>query len=536
MRGKNFDSVVWALERGASINERIKYVSLTYYETTAAMAYALDVTAATISNVTTGRLTPTYNFIYSLITKTPNLNPIWLLLGIPPHENDVRYAEAPSKDINKRIKQLIESAYPSSVAFSEALQVKPHVIYNIIGGTLNKPNIEMIIKIINLNPTLYIEWLLTGRGPMYQSQAPTPVTQQPIPQKTVSQTAPAPITPAPEHNTTAYFNHVIAELIASQQASTVAQIAYQSKIPLQHLTQIVNAQTTPTQNQIAQLTQAYPQVNAQYLLKGQRPPLLPAPNPNQLPNAHPQEQTLQQPDTEAISRNSISTRFLEALNKIIDLRLSKNYTEIAETLGITKATITNIKAGKQDATAATIAQLLAYYPYFSAQYLLTGQGELFTTEGKKISTSNINLIYQAESILLPYYGDMTAAASYGYIGNPVTQPMEYTPVYIDPNSIEAKKGHVIKVSGDSMEPTIPDGATVLVLPQDPSNWQFINNSVVIISYNHEIVIKRISGNYLATRGYLTLSSDNPRYGTIDVTAEQITAISKVTRIVNSPVK
>ena len=71
--------------------------------------------------------------------------------------------------------------------------------------------------------------------------------------------------------------------------------------------------------------------------------------------------------------------------------------------------------------------------------------------------------------------------------------------------VAPQNAHYIKVKGDSMEPTIADGAIVLI---DSQQRRFVAEAIYAISLDGDVRLKRLSR---AVDGAILVLSDNPRY-------------------------
>lgn len=85
------------------------------------------------------------------------------------------------------------------------------------------------------------------------------------------------------------------------------------------------------------------------------------------------------------------------------------------------------------------------------------------------------------------------------------------------------KMSLIKVEGDSMDPTILSGDLVLV--DHNRNYVAPQGGIYALSINHEIMIKRI--HPLHSEGKLRIISDNRQYEPIEIEAEKIKINGKV---------
>ena len=73
------------------------------------LANELNIQASGISHILSGRNKPSYDFVTKLLTKFPNLNPDWLILGKGPmHRDEIR----PSKK-DTTIASIVETPQPS---------------------------------------------------------------------------------------------------------------------------------------------------------------------------------------------------------------------------------------------------------------------------------------------------------------------------------------------------------------------------------------------------------------------------------------
>ena len=79
---------------------------------------------------------------------------------------------------------------------------------------------------------------------------------------------------------------------------------------------------------------------------------------------------------------------------------------------------------------------------------------------------------------------------------------------------------VFQVRGDSMEPTIPDGAKILARKIEEGLWESASG-VVSIVYGKTLSVKRILKNSLFLDNVLTLKADNPKHGQLDVERREI---------------
>jgi hypothetical protein len=73
-----------------------------------------------------------------------------------------------SRDINKRIEDLIKALKLNRNQFALAIKKNPTVLHNIIEGR-NYPGYVFLRNIIEAFPAVSAEWLLTGKGEMFKN-------------------------------------------------------------------------------------------------------------------------------------------------------------------------------------------------------------------------------------------------------------------------------------------------------------------------------------------------------------------------------
>ena len=97
-----------------------------------------------------------------------------------------------------------------------------------------------------------------------------------------------------------------------------------------------------------------------------------------------------------------------------------------------------------------------------------------------------------------------------------------------------QKGSQVTVSGDSMEPTIPDGAKILARKIEEGLWESASG-VVSIVYGKTLSVKRILKNSLFLDNVLTLKADNPKHGQLDVERREIRGMWQALRIISQKI-
>ena len=211
--------------------------------------------------------------------------------------------------------------------------------------------------------------------------------------------------------------------------------------------------------------------------------------------------------------------------------------------------LTSIKKGIQLPSKKTIDAFCEKYDV-SRAWLYTGEGLFAKTPSGQIEPSEKdirdalkNARMQSDSTIskvAPYLQDilvkvkyvpMDAAASF-------VESLYNTAYEIDSYGVMPEEGEVLddsymvfQVRGDSMEPTIPDGAKILARKIEEGLWESASG-VVSIVYGKTLSVKRILKNSLFLDNVLTLKADNPKHGQLDVERREIRGMWQALRIIS----
>ena len=165
----------------------------------------------------------------------------------------------------------------------------------------------------------------------------------------------------------------------------------------------------------------------------------------------------------------------------------------------------------------------------SYKWLVNGEGSMFLTESS--DAQPIKTYINDELIEVPIV-DADAAAT--FIENMYDQHYnvdKYGVMREEGEDLNSGEYVVFKVVGESMVPTIPDKAKVLAMRIPEERWEELSG-VVFVVYGKMFVIKRILKNSLFINNIITLKSDNPLYGQMEVDRTEIRGMWKAIRIVS----
>lgn len=112
--------------------------------------------------------------------------------------------------------------------------------------------------------------------------------------------------------------------------------------------------------------------------------------------------------------------------------------------------------------------------------------------------------------------EVEAAARNGFVpvSEAVSHEMAFTRSYLMKRGIAADMAAIIRVRGDSIAPTIPDGAYVVVDRRGRADWTA--PGIYIVRLDDAIVVKRLQLSPKEEGNWVSLISDNPSYPPIAI--------------------
>jgi phage repressor protein C with HTH and peptisase S24 domain len=203
--------------------------------------------------------------------------------------------------------------------------------------------------------------------------------------------------------------------------------------------------------------------------------------------------------------------------KEIRKKLNLTQSEIGDKLGIPWSRIKDMESGKQK-VSPELAELIEDKFSINGWWLLTGKGEMLIGEQCSLPIAT-NGVEDDDSVSVNYYPDVMAAAGYGAIneGQYIPQPMRLDRKFLEQlvNVRRFDKLDIITVFGDSMEPYISNGETVLIERHDDAK----NGETVIANINGSVYIKRIKMDPF--KKWVQLMSENSHYEEIALSGDEL---------------
>lgn len=210
----------------------------------------------------------------------------------------------------------------------------------------------------------------------------------------------------------------------------------------------------------------------------------------------------------------------ERLKKV---RKHTNLTQekFGEMVNLKQYQVKDIEIGKQK-VSPELAEEIEIKFSINGWWLLTGKGEMLVNAQNNLPSVGQSL-EDDNSVSVNYYPDVIAAAGYGAIndGQYIPQPMRLDRRFLEQlvNVRRFDKLDIITVFGDSMEPYISNGETVLIERHDDAK----NGETVIANINGSVYIKRIKMDPF--KKWVKLLSENSHYEEIVLDEESLQYLS-----------
>ncbi|WP_051013739.1 S24 family peptidase [Pararhodospirillum photometricum] len=196
--------------------------------------------------------------------------------------------------------------------------------------------------------------------------------------------------------------------------------------------------------------------------------------------------------------------------------------------GLNETAIRDILVGKsKNPTAKTISAIVAVLGEEASEIFFGGQP--MTISKESASQSTIIEWCGKDIAAIPQY-DADFSAGHGSIIGPDSAPLGFQ--FIECQWLSAVTSAspddlaVVKVAGDSMEPTLSNGDWILI---DRTQSRVRRDGIYALSFDDACWVKRLSVNFKDKN--IRIISDNQSYPMIEIEEERLTVIGRVVWIV-----
>lgn len=153
-------------------------------------------------------------------------------------------------------------------------------------------------------------------------------------------------------------------------------------------------------------------------------------------------------------------------------------------------------------------KFLSYYSDVNPEWFFTGQGEMLKGEVAAPEPQIVHFEMPGEDYTAIPVVDIEAAAGFGAANTDYIDESQL--IYLPKSMLRGQRDRLcIKVSGDSMEPTLYNNSRVVIRLLDEGEWEYAQTGEIYVVTDREgqTYIKRLTNN-LRTTGNIILHSDN----------------------------
>ncbi|MES2388420.1 MAG: S24 family peptidase [Bacteroidota bacterium] len=245
------------------------------------------------------------------------------------------------------------------------------------------------------------------------------------------------------------------------------------------------------------------------------------------------EETITSEQAGQAPRRETDRRVLLAIAEVMTVHNFRNERQFLVSNGFNEALLYKIRKGIQSAGEELIAILSTKYGV-DANFIFTGIGSPLRSQvpGSDSEAHNLSSVPFDKLPFIPVRAAATFIETFDDLKN---EPLSFFPVTRE-LARAYPKGLIIEISGDSMADQLKHGSKVIAIPVLRGDWQYQSSGVYAVMYREYFVVKRIKDNQLMRQNLLELHSDNPRSGSMPVPGDELRAIWKVVKLVESNVE
>jgi len=202
----------------------------------------------------------------------------------------------------------------------------------------------------------------------------------------------------------------------------------------------------------------------------------------------------------------------DRLRTLIDL-LGLNLKDFSKKTGMAYPTLLHYLDGARRPTTSNL-QKIAIHTDCDLNWLLTGEGEPFVKPPEGIKSEDF--------VFVPVVSGKISAGKGLVPDTTIELKLAFRHDWIKRHG-DPRKMSLIRVSGDSMEPTLYSGDIVLV--DHNRNYIDPQGSIYAITVDDVIMIKRLQSVYPSRK--IRIISDNPRYEAFELNPDQVIINGKI---------
>lgn len=196
--------------------------------------------------------------------------------------------------------------------------------------------------------------------------------------------------------------------------------------------------------------------------------------------------------------------------------------------GISASTIGNYERGDRVPDAEMIRKYLDVSGV-SAVWLITGKGEMFGRDSVGVHrnpTGDLTDLDQPGMISIPRYDEVRPSAGPGSVAvsEVPTTRVAFERHWLIDIGVSPTDAVILPAQGDSMSPTIPNGAPMLV---DTSKTEIRSGYIYVIAVGEDLLVKRVRRRL---DGLFDLISDNAAYASETLGPDRLMQLRVIGRV------
>ena len=209
----------------------------------------------------------------------------------------------------------------------------------------------------------------------------------------------------------------------------------------------------------------------------------------------------------------------DRIKQVLALGNYKTQSEAANDLGLSHSYMSMLLKGQRE-PSPLLVKLIEAKIGVSAEWLRTGEGNMILPTGV-VEEQSIYKVDDKDFVTVPQVRGEISAGGGLEPDNTVEMRVAFRRDWIARHG-DASKMSLIRVYGDSMEPSLESGDLVLV--DRGRNYVDAAGGIYAVALDNEIMIKRIQ---VGPEKRIRIISDNEKYETIEADPEDITINGKV---------
>ena len=219
--------------------------------------------------------------------------------------------------------------------------------------------------------------------------------------------------------------------------------------------------------------------------------------------------------------------------RLSEIISDKSIREFAKVVGISEGNLRMFMKGRIPKSDDLLA--IARAEKLNLEWLIAGEGPKYRDD-KPLSASNLcnedrplythTTDFDEEYVLIPgYHVQVSTGNGSAWNGESVKRHLAFRRKWLKYRGLDASRLAVVFAKGDSMEPTIHNGDSILV---DTSKTSLVDGSIFVLRLGDDLYAKRLQKRF---DGGVEIISDNKEYSTQIVPREMLESLAIIGKVI-----